>query len=178
MPDPAPAVFPTDFRAGLVRDSDNGWCWILGDRMRPVIDSRTTGGGFDLFESHTAWGAGPPPHLHTGADEMFIVQSGRMRFLLDRDWITAGLGDVVYVPRHTVHTFRGADKNGSRMLIHVSPGNFSAFVQEASTPECDCGPTGVAPSEAVIGKLMADCSRHDIDMQPTWETNGEWDEGL
>ncbi len=169
--------FPDDFKGGVVRTTDNASLWILADKLRPIIDSRTTGGAFDLVEAWVPFGGGPPPHRHMGADETFVILQGQLRFLIDRTWHTAGLGDVVHGPRGVTHCFRGADPAGSRMLVFVSPGNFAAFMEDIATPDQEA-PNGVAPTAESIAALMAACGRHDIDMLLDWQPDGEWTDGL
>jgi quercetin dioxygenase-like cupin family protein len=38
-------------------------------------------------------------------DETFYILEGECRLLLADDWITAGVGDFINVPRGTVHRF-------------------------------------------------------------------------
>ena len=166
------AGFPADFKAGLVRPGDNGHVWIMSDKLRPILDARTTGGGLDVFEATVGYGGGPPPHMHTIADETFVILEGKYRFLADRTWHTAEAGDIFHAPKNVMHSFRGASHGTNRMLILVTPANFAPFVEACCTPE----EQQLTPE--LIGPFVETCGRHDITLRPDWETDGAWDEGL
>ncbi|WP_336922173.1 cupin domain-containing protein [Aquipuribacter sp. SD81] len=91
-----------------------GTCEYLatGDRTR---------GRFGLYrwtfgEAET----GPEPHFHRSISEQFYVLSGEVRLFDGRDWLTAGVGDFLYVPEGGVHAFRGS--GGASMLLVFAPG--------------------------------------------------------
>src|SRR4051812_19577028 len=77
-------------------------------------------GGTDTNGSLSLWtevpppGLGPPPHYHLNEDELFLVQQGRVEFLVKGKWVEPGEGATVYIPRGNVHTFRNAGATPSR----------------------------------------------------------------
>lgn len=93
-------------------------------RTRFVATSAQTRNDFGLFEQNLEPGAGGPgPHYHAGFSETFFVIEGELAVLADRQWTTAGPGDLIYVPRHGVHGFRAARADiGARFLILFTPG--------------------------------------------------------
>ncbi len=93
-------------------------------RTRFVATGSQTRGDFGLFEVTMApGGSGPGPHLHRTFSESFHVLEGELAVLDGDTWTTASAGDLVYVPRSSVHGFRAAGTDvGSRFLILFTPG--------------------------------------------------------
>lgn len=87
---------------------------------------------------------GAPPHIHSLEDEHFYVLEGSVDFL-DRGNVTrASTGSLVVLPRGNLHGFWNDTDKSARLLLIISPGEFSDFfdavVQEirqtsADTPE-------------------------------------------
>lgn len=93
-------------------------------RTRFVATGSQTRGDFGLFEvTMEPGGSGPGPHLHRTFSESFHVLEGSLAVLADGGWTTADAGDLVYVPRSSVHGFRAAGPDvGARFLILFTPG--------------------------------------------------------
>ncbi|MEU2347646.1 cupin domain-containing protein [Modestobacter sp. NPDC049651] len=93
-------------------------------RTRFVATGSQTRGDFGLFEVEMApGGSGPGPHLHRTFSESFHVLEGELAVLTGEQWTTASAGDLVYVPRSSVHGFRSAAPDvGARFLILFTPG--------------------------------------------------------
>jgi quercetin dioxygenase-like cupin family protein len=51
-------------------------------------------------------GEAPPPHVHPNDEQWFYMLEGRAATLLGDEIITVGPGDLVYIPRNTVHGIR------------------------------------------------------------------------
>jgi quercetin dioxygenase-like cupin family protein len=93
-------------------------------RTRFVATGGQTRGDFGLFEvTMRPGGGGPGPHLHRTFSESFHVLEGSLSVLADGQWTTVSAGDLVYVPRSSVHGFRAAGPDvGTRFLILFTPG--------------------------------------------------------
>jgi quercetin dioxygenase-like cupin family protein len=93
-------------------------------QTRFVATGAQTRGDFGLFEvTVPPGGSGPGPHLHRTFSESFHVLDGELAVLDGSTWTTAGVGDLVYVPRSSVHGFRAAGPDvGARFLILFTPG--------------------------------------------------------
>ena len=93
-------------------------------RTRFVATGTQTRGDFGLFEvTMSPGGGGPGPHLHRTFSESFHVLEGELAVLDGDTWTTASAGDLVYVPRSSVHGFRAAGPDvGARFLILFTPG--------------------------------------------------------
>ena len=53
-------------------------------------------------------------HSHPNAEEVVIVQSGHGRHLVDDVWYDIGPGDLIFIPRNTVH---GCEATGTDDLV-------------------------------------------------------------
>jgi quercetin dioxygenase-like cupin family protein len=93
-------------------------------RTRFVATGSQTRGDFGMFEvTMPPGGSGPGPHLHRTFSESFHVLEGELAVLDGDAWTTASAGDLVYVPRSSVHGFRAAGPDvGARFLILFTPG--------------------------------------------------------
>ena len=48
----------------------------------------------------------PPPHSHPNDEQWIYMLEGRLAHLLDDETVTVGPGDLVHIPRNTVHGIR------------------------------------------------------------------------
>jgi len=92
-----------------------------------------TAGAFTLIEGHHIAGTGPPLHTHDAEDETFWIVEGSYAFQLDDDEVSAGAGDMVFVPRLVRHRFRC--RSDGRMLLLYTPGGFEGFFAERASAE-------------------------------------------
>lgn len=66
----------------------------------------------EVLEVEAAWtggGALPPAHFHPSQDEHFEVLEGTLRVLLDGAEREVGAGEVLDIPRGTVHAMTASD---------------------------------------------------------------------
>src|SRR4029077_4826030 len=76
----------------------------FGDEITMHLEGVHTGGLLSLWTTRTPPGGGPPPHYHLREDEWFLVQEGRLSFLIDGNWREVPPGTSVFAPRGSVHT--------------------------------------------------------------------------
>jgi quercetin dioxygenase-like cupin family protein len=94
-------------------------------RTRYLATGSQTDGDYGLFESLLPPGAmGPGPHFHQTFSESFYVLDGFLSLLgRNGEFVSAGAGEHVYVPRQSVHGFRNASASDPvRFLILFTPG--------------------------------------------------------
>lgn len=101
-------------------------------------------------------GDGPPPHVHRGEDELFIIVEGRYEVLAEDRWTEVGPGAVVYLPRGCVHTFRNAGESVSRHWVLTTPSGFERFYEKSASAFAVSG----APDMA---RILEIASEHGID---------------
>ena len=51
-------------------------------------------------------GEGPPPHIHPNDEQWIYPLEGRAAFIVGDQMVACGAGDVIHIPRHTVHGIR------------------------------------------------------------------------
>jgi quercetin dioxygenase-like cupin family protein len=65
---------------------------------------------------------GPDAHFHRTFSESFYILEGIVRLYDGRDWVEAGAGDFLYVPKGGIHAFSAASDQPASMLILFAPG--------------------------------------------------------
>lgn len=119
-------------RATIVKSGERAPLHVLGMPLRFLCDARETQGAWSLFEEDVPLGKGPPPHHHDW-DEAYYVLEGAIDFEIDGSPVTIEAGDFARLPANTVHGFKGASAEGSRVLIFAAPGHASEFFEEVNS---------------------------------------------
>jgi quercetin dioxygenase-like cupin family protein len=115
--------------ATIVKAGERAALNVLGMPLRMLCEARETGGSWSLFEEEVPLGMGPPPHRHDW-DEAYYILDGEIDFVIDGDMVKSKAGDFNYLPRKTVHGFKGASEAPSRVLIFAAPAHGSEFFHE------------------------------------------------
>ena len=118
--------------ATIVKAGERSPMNVLGMPLRFLCDSRETGGAWALFEEDVPLGMGPPPHRHDW-DEAYYILDGEVDFEIDGMPVKSKKGDFNYLPRNTVHGFKGASSTPARVLIFSAPGHSSEFFEELNS---------------------------------------------
>ena len=130
---------------------------VLGMPLRFLCDAKDTGNAWSLMEQEIPAGHGPPPHRHDW-DEAYYVIEGALDFEIDGKPVRIERREFVYLPRNTVHGFKGASPSSTQVLIFAAPAHSSAFFEEVSR-EVRTLPDDVA-------KVPAIGQRHGIEFMP------------
>jgi quercetin dioxygenase-like cupin family protein len=133
---------------------------ILGMPLRMLCESRETGGAWSLFEEEVPLGVGPPPHRHDW-DEAYYVLDGEVDFHIDGKSVTSRTGDFSYLPRNTVHGFKGASQLPAHVLIFAAPAHGSEFFEELNRE--------VRSTPDDLAKIPEIGQRHGIEFMPMAE---------
>ena len=104
---------------------------MLGMPLRFLCNAEDTDGAWSLMEQEIPAGRGPPPHRHDW-DEAYYVIEGALDFEIDGRQVRIERGDFTYLPRKTVHAFRGASPSPARVLIFAAPAHSSAFFEDVN----------------------------------------------
>ncbi len=83
-------------------------------------------------------GTGPRPHVHEAAEEIFFLLSGQVTFHTEEAGFQASAGDLIHVPRGTMHHFV-VDSDDATYLAFYAPGGDERGLREAAVPEEDAG---------------------------------------
>ena len=102
---------------------------VLGMPLTMLCEASETGGAWSLFEEEVPMGMGPPAHRHDW-DEAYYILEGEVDFEIDGVAVRSAKGDFNYLPRNTVHGFKGASSFPARVLIFAAPAHGSEFFRE------------------------------------------------
>lgn len=112
-------------------DAGEAW-WVLTNHQLMKLTAANTGGALSLWFETVPPGGGPPPHVHFGEDEVFIVVEGEITFQSgERRWV-AHAGTVVFAPRGVPHSFQNTGSAVSRLIAFVTPGGFEGYFRETA----------------------------------------------
>ena len=118
--------------AGVILKANEGNVLnVLGMPLRFLCDAEETDGAWSLMEEEIHVGLGPPPHRHDW-DEAYYVIEGALDFEMDGKQVRIERGDFAYLPRKTVHAFKGASPSPARVLIFAAPAHSSAFFEDVN----------------------------------------------
>lgn len=143
--------------ATIVKAGDRAPLNVLGMPLRMLCEAKETGGAWSLFEEEVSFGMGPPAHRHDW-DEAYYILKGEVDFEIDGEPVRSAAGDFNYLPRNTVHGFKGASAEPARVLIFAAPAHGSEFFRELNEKVRILPEDG--PKIPVIGE------RHGIHFMP------------
>jgi len=78
--------------------------------------------------------SGPIPHVHVDAEEAFYVLDGDLTFHVGDQSFEVSTGDLVHVPRGTVHFFTVKERPAKYLALYA-PGGEERKFQEAGLPD-------------------------------------------
>jgi quercetin dioxygenase-like cupin family protein len=155
---------PATTHSPLYRPAGTGATYVgPGDLYRFLVTGDDTGGAYFAMEAIVPPGGGPPPHIHRREDETFYVVEGECSILLGEDWITAGAGDFVNVPRGAVHRFQNQGAETMRMILTFTPAGIEKFFEETLEPLLDPALPLPDDVDAVAARYAAAAPRYGIE---------------
>jgi mannose-6-phosphate isomerase-like protein (cupin superfamily) len=149
--------------ATIVKAGERAPLDIFGMPLTMLCESGETRGAWSLFEEEVPLGMGPPPHRHDW-DEAYYILEGEVDFEVDGEVVSSAKGDFNYLPRNTVHGFKGASASPARVLIFAAPAHGSEFFHELNDQVRSLPEDGA--KIPVIGE------RHGIHFMPSAEATG------
>jgi mannose-6-phosphate isomerase-like protein (cupin superfamily) len=117
--------------ANIVKRNDGETLNILGMPLRFLCDAKDTQGAWSLMEEEIGLGQGPGAHRHDW-DEAYYVIHGTLDFEIDGQPTRLGAGEFAYLPRNTVHAFKGASQSPTHVLIFAAPAHSSDFFKDVN----------------------------------------------
>ena len=99
----------------------------FGNILTVMLGGEQTGGTISVMSECTPPGGGPPLHVHSREDEIFLVIEGRISYFVNGQWIEVGPGGAVYLPRGCAHCYRNIGDVPSRHWIITTPSGFEKF---------------------------------------------------
>ncbi len=133
--------------------------WVLGHKISPVNVS----GNYDMVIGETAPNVpGPPPHSHSGLNELFMVLEGEMEFMVNGEVRRVGQGESVDLPPNVVHTFKNAGAINCKWVNIHSPKGFLSFFEQMGVPESEANAMEKSVDESIINKVMQTAASFDM----------------
>jgi quercetin dioxygenase-like cupin family protein len=140
-----------------VRSGEREALTVLGMPLRMLCEAHETGGAWSLFEEEVPFGMGPPAHRHDW-DEAYYILEGDVDFEIDGQSVRSSRGDFNYLPRNTIHGFKGASQSPARVLIFAAPAHGSEFFEQLNEE------VRAIPQD--LAKIPAIGERHGIHFMP------------
>lgn len=133
--------------------------WILGHK----VSLHDTSGDYDLAYGETPAGVqGPPPHLHSNLEEVFLITEGEMEFMVNGNVSTVKAGESVNLPSNTLHTFSNrSDKSCKWVNIH-NPKGFRRFFETLGVPADIEGAEEQSMDKSIIDKVIKTAADYDM----------------
>ncbi len=107
-----------------------------------IVPGSVSNGAFAIFEDIVEPGIGPARHIHRSQDEVFFVLDGDFDLEIDGQLFHANAGDVAYVPRGTVHTFKNVGGHKGRLRYTFMHAGESEAMVRAFFEASQCGKLG------------------------------------
>ncbi|HEY9076289.1 MAG TPA: cupin domain-containing protein [Anaerolineaceae bacterium] len=104
----------------------------FGNVLSVLIGGEQTGGSLAVMSEATPPGGGPPLHVHSAEDELFLVAEGQISYFVNGQWIEVGVGGAVYLPRGAAHCYRNIGAMTSRHWIITLPAGFEDFFADSA----------------------------------------------
>ncbi|HEX7817320.1 cupin domain-containing protein [Dyella sp.] len=70
---------------------------------------------------------GAPAHISFDEDKVFVIEKGKLLFMVDELRLLVKAGEQVFVPRGAVHGFTCATEEHARVILVSSPSRHDAF---------------------------------------------------
>jgi mannose-6-phosphate isomerase-like protein (cupin superfamily) len=103
---------------------------FLGFPTKILVSGADTGGASALLDIKIPSNSGPPAHIHSREDEVYVIKSGTFQFLMDGVCLQAEPGATVYMPKGHFHTFKNISKLAGEQLMFVYPAGIEQFFRE------------------------------------------------
>ena len=138
---------PTEHRVIRPDDGDNVGAIGLGIHVR--LTGEDTKGAYSLFEYVVPPGlGGPPTHIHTREDELFICTKGTVRVELAGQEHILETGSSLLMPRNVPHMFHNPYEEETRIVAVVSPGGLEDYYRSLS--KLPAGPRDMDKIKAIM----------------------------
>jgi uncharacterized cupin superfamily protein len=111
-------------KPSIVQHNEGRVLHAFGDVSSVMLRGEQTGGAFTALFDETPPGGGPPIHVHSKEDELFLIVEGTVSFFANDLWTDVGPGGAVFMPRGTPHTYRNRTDTPTRQWILANPSGF------------------------------------------------------
>lgn len=117
----------------LIASRDDAPAYWQGDILWLILATGVqTNGQYSLLEQLCREGSGPGPHQHEQHEALYLTE-GEAEVHVGDQTVQAKAGSLVFIPRHTTHSFRISSPT-ARLLNSYSPAGFEEFVMQTAVP--------------------------------------------
>jgi quercetin dioxygenase-like cupin family protein len=135
--------------------------WFLDTLMEVTVPAAATGGSHAVLTCTAPHGHMPPPHVHAGEAESFVVLEGELTLHTLEGETVLRAGDGAHGPAGEPHTFAVTSPEGARFLLISAPASFEAFVRAFGVP-AERRELPVLDGPPDVERLMAVAAEHGI----------------
>jgi len=100
---------------------------VAGGTYTILVSGAQTAGRYCLVDMLVPDGGGPPPHIHSREDEVYLIKRGTFQFFMDGICLQAEPGATVYMPKGHTHGFKNISKRAGEQLMFVYPAGLEQF---------------------------------------------------
>ena len=149
----------------IVRGSGEGDAvWMLDSLYAVRASGVETGGSLTVMEMTIQPGMGPPPHVHSGGESVYVLE-GDVRYHIGGETYDAGPGTFFYIPPGVEENFEPAGDQPIRLLIIYTPGGLDKFFAEAGEPaqRHELPPPSATPPD--VERLASIAAKHGLQIK-------------
>lgn len=141
---------PVDQHFHVIAPDEGDNVGAIGLGIYVKLTGADTNGAYSLFEYVVPPGlGGPPTHIHSREDELFISAKGETTVELDGQVHTLTPGSALLMPRGVPHMFYNRTDAESRIIAVVSPPGLEGYYRALS--ELPPGPRDMT----LVAEVMA-----------------------
>jgi quercetin dioxygenase-like cupin family protein len=144
-----------------------------GDKYEFLVTGKQSGNTTFILHCDVPAGGGPPPHIHNNESESYYVDEGDLVFTLGDQTIHAKAGDLVHIPKGTVHTFTNKGTQNAKMLTVFAPSGMEGWFEEVLVPVKDKAEKAVVYTKQQLDFMIEAGPRHGV----TWRLPPETGKG-
>jgi len=101
--------------------------WFREHDFRFLASADETSGTYSLMEIVSPTDSGPIAHVHEDAEEAFYGLDGDLTFHVGEQSFEVSTGDLVHVPRGTVHYFTVKERPAKYLALYAPGGEERRF---------------------------------------------------
>jgi quercetin dioxygenase-like cupin family protein len=138
----------------------------FGDSLVTVRAAHTDNQAISMIESLNPHGDSPPLHVHHTEDELFHVLEGELTLRVGEEDIRLAAGETAVAPKGVPHTYRVDSRDGARVLVVTTEGDFERMVRTVGRPaeRSELPARSGPPTPEQMEALAAACRENAIDL--------------
>jgi quercetin dioxygenase-like cupin family protein len=137
--------------------------WGPGNRCTFLLTGEQSGGALFVFDCLVAPGGGPLPHRHLGEEETFYLYAGELEFSAGGQIRPVSVGELIYVPRGVMHSYRNVGQSDALMLTMFTPAGMEGWFRETFVPVDDPAKPPPPISDDMIERMLDAGSRYNVE---------------